>query len=431
MADGVWKDAESSSRKGARCSVTLGRKPLARSCSAASRPCDLSVSILSSMAYSFGMASWTPATIAFRGYSDERPAILADELGDCQIRRAMSPAPSTWVSIYGARNRVDHCRFVGKEQRQPSSDRLAQRTAQLAARSTTNLRPPHSAEKTVARPSASATARPPQNSRTIVESNLFEDCDGEVEIISNKSCENIYRPITFRTECRDPYASSRQSLHDRRKLVLRRATLRRHPGYRRGSLGSLITISTTSPGEKFFSAIGFMAAIANSELSIFIFQVKCAPRSPSIRWSTAGIASIFGIVASAPRWTQTACWEDLFSTATLAFVPVLAPYYPARRAGPGHLERQCCLWQNGSLASSSLDGSLEHGSSTGAQFSIRPLDALSPMRLYPQDRHLRNHHGLSFHANAALSSLPGCFAVAFFPPCSLFPLTAKTTGPAW
>lgn len=29
------------------------------------------------------------------------------------------------------------------------------------------------------------------NSRTIVEQNLFENCDGEIEIISNKSCENI------------------------------------------------------------------------------------------------------------------------------------------------------------------------------------------------------------------------------------------------
>jgi poly(beta-D-mannuronate) lyase len=36
------------------------------------------------------------------------------------------------------------------------------------------------------------------NSRTVVEENLFEKCDGEIEIISSKSCENIYRGNTFR-----------------------------------------------------------------------------------------------------------------------------------------------------------------------------------------------------------------------------------------
>jgi poly(beta-D-mannuronate) lyase len=35
------------------------------------------------------------------------------------------------------------------------------------------------------------------NSATVVEENLFERCDGEIEIISSKSCENIYRNNTF------------------------------------------------------------------------------------------------------------------------------------------------------------------------------------------------------------------------------------------
>jgi len=34
-------------------------------------------------------------------------------------------------------------------------------------------------------------------SRTLVEGNYFERCNGEVEIVSNKSCENIYRGNTF------------------------------------------------------------------------------------------------------------------------------------------------------------------------------------------------------------------------------------------
>src|SRR4051794_26232433 len=35
------------------------------------------------------------------------------------------------------------------------------------------------------------------NSRSLVESNLFDRCDGELEIISSKSCENVYRYNTF------------------------------------------------------------------------------------------------------------------------------------------------------------------------------------------------------------------------------------------
>ncbi len=35
------------------------------------------------------------------------------------------------------------------------------------------------------------------NSGTLVENNLFDRCDGELEIISSKSCENIYRHNTF------------------------------------------------------------------------------------------------------------------------------------------------------------------------------------------------------------------------------------------
>ncbi len=37
-----------------------------------------------------------------------------------------------------------------------------------------------------------------QNSRTTVENNLFIQCDGEIEIISNKSCENRYIHNTFK-----------------------------------------------------------------------------------------------------------------------------------------------------------------------------------------------------------------------------------------
>jgi len=44
------------------------------------------------------------------------------------------------------------------------------------------------------------SSRSLHESGTVVERNLFERCDGEIEVISNKSCGNIYRSNTF-LEC--------------------------------------------------------------------------------------------------------------------------------------------------------------------------------------------------------------------------------------
>ncbi|WP_456462082.1 polysaccharide lyase 6 family protein [Reichenbachiella sp.] len=104
-----------------------------------------------------------------------------------------------WVSIYGDNNRVDHCHFDGKNNEGallvvwltgqanhhqidhnyfaniPELGRNGGETIRIGT-STNSL----------------------TESRTIVEYNLFESCDGEIEIISNKSGFNIYRYNTFR-----------------------------------------------------------------------------------------------------------------------------------------------------------------------------------------------------------------------------------------
>lgn len=104
-----------------------------------------------------------------------------------------------WVSIYGSNNRVDHCHFSGKNNEGalmvvwltgdanhhqidhnyfaniPELGRNGGETIRIGT-STNSL----------------------TESKTIVEYNLFEACDGEIEIISNKSGFNIYRYNTFR-----------------------------------------------------------------------------------------------------------------------------------------------------------------------------------------------------------------------------------------
>jgi poly(beta-D-mannuronate) lyase len=116
-------------------------------------------------------------------------------LTDCAIEGGVY---KFYVHLYGMSNRVDHCYLAGKTNVSP--------TMQIEAESQPNfhrvdhnhfgLRPP-------LRKNGGETIRvgyshqSMSNSCTIVEENLFDQCDGEIEIISNKSCENTYRFNTF------------------------------------------------------------------------------------------------------------------------------------------------------------------------------------------------------------------------------------------
>lgn len=106
-----------------------------------------------------------------------------------------------WVSLYGTHNRIDHCYFAGKNHMGttlvvwfPSHPHY-----HLIDHNWFGYRPPlgENGGETI-RVGTSDWSM--ENSRTTVEYNYFEQCNGEIEIISNKSCENIYRYNTF-VEC--------------------------------------------------------------------------------------------------------------------------------------------------------------------------------------------------------------------------------------
>lgn len=107
-----------------------------------------------------------------------------------------------WVSLYGSHNRVDHCYFKNK------SNEGCLLVVWLSDKPNYHLidsnyfayRPDlgrNGAE--IIRAGTSDWSMYP--SHTIIEHNLFEQCNGEREIISNKSCCNIYRYNTF-IECK-------------------------------------------------------------------------------------------------------------------------------------------------------------------------------------------------------------------------------------
>lgn len=111
-----------------------------------------------------------------------------------------------WVSLYGQHNRVDHCAFEGKKH---------MGTTLVVWLTSANVPNYHRIDRNYFGPrpvlvdlngvpvNGGETIRigtsdySMNDSYTTVEENLFDRCDGEIEVISNKSCENILRYNVF------------------------------------------------------------------------------------------------------------------------------------------------------------------------------------------------------------------------------------------
>jgi poly(beta-D-mannuronate) lyase len=128
---------------------------------------------------------------------------------DCRLTQCAiidySPSDKTistcYVVLYGQRNRVDHCYFRGKTNQSATLnvyfDAGAPPNYHRIDHNYFAWRPPLGVNggETL---QVGWSAAQHVNSRTTVECNYFEECNGEVEIITNKSCENVYRFNTFR-----------------------------------------------------------------------------------------------------------------------------------------------------------------------------------------------------------------------------------------
>ncbi len=122
---------------------------------------------------------------------------------------ALNTIDSKWVSLYGRNNRIDNCSFENKT----NSGTL------LVVWLTTGIVPAHIIENNyfgyrnanlddegnelngqeIIRIGDSSTSM--QYADCIVRNNFFERCNGEIEIISNKSCGNVYSNNVF-YECK-------------------------------------------------------------------------------------------------------------------------------------------------------------------------------------------------------------------------------------
>jgi poly(beta-D-mannuronate) lyase len=103
-----------------------------------------------------------------------------------------------WVSLYGADNRVDHCYLAGKTNRGTTlvvwleNDPVSHRIDHNHFGPRSRLKVNGGETVRVGDSKTSGVA-----ARCTVEENLFERCSGEVEIVSNKSSENLYRKNVF------------------------------------------------------------------------------------------------------------------------------------------------------------------------------------------------------------------------------------------
>lgn len=106
-----------------------------------------------------------------------------------------------WVSLYGTHNEVDHCYFAGK--RSPGTTLVVWVTDESNFH---RIDHNHFGPRPMLGRNGGETIRigtsdvSLNSSQTLVERNLFVRCDGEAEVISNKSCDNVYQQNTF-IEC--------------------------------------------------------------------------------------------------------------------------------------------------------------------------------------------------------------------------------------
>ena len=144
----------------------------------------------------------TNEVISFR--KNEKLLANNSRLTECVIDNYNNPErheQDAWVVVYGKNNRVDHCHLEGKTNRgvtlvvrlnTEESRENAHRIDHNYFGPRPNLGSNGGETLRIGTSHFSLT-----NSKTIVEYNFFDRCNGEHEIISNKSCQNIYRFNTF------------------------------------------------------------------------------------------------------------------------------------------------------------------------------------------------------------------------------------------
>ncbi|MGB5821939.1 MAG: chondroitinase-B domain-containing protein [Saonia sp.] len=147
---------------------------------------------------------FTPTTEVISFKKDKTTLANNSRLTECVIDNYNNPErhePDTWVAIYGKNNRVDHNHLVGKNNRGVTmivrlNSKESQKNHNRIDHNYFGPRPNLGSNGgETLRIGTSHYSR--TNSNTIVEANFFDRCNGEHEIISNKSGQNTYKNNVF------------------------------------------------------------------------------------------------------------------------------------------------------------------------------------------------------------------------------------------
>jgi len=147
---------------------------------------------------------FTPTTEVISFKKDKNTLANNSRLTECVIDNFNNPErhePDTWVAIYGKNNRVDHNHLVGKRNRgvtmivRLNSKESQENNNQIDHNYFGSRQNLGSNGGETLRIGTSHYSR--TNSNTLVESNYFDRCNGEHEIISNKSGMNTYKGNVF------------------------------------------------------------------------------------------------------------------------------------------------------------------------------------------------------------------------------------------
>lgn len=209
------------------------------------------------------------AVVEFRCGQD-----VADDcrLTDCVIdgyNPARRDIAYSYVILYGRRNRVDHCTFAGKLNLGVTL--IVMLNEERSQQNFHRIDHNHFAPRPVYGSNGAETIRVGtsqqayKSSNTLIEENLFERCDGEVEVVSIKSSDNVIRRNVF-LESQGVLALRHGDRNAAEENLFVGNGIRNTGGIRIVNAGHRVVGNTLVgiAGERFFSALAVMNAVPNS-----------------------------------------------------------------------------------------------------------------------------------------------------------------------
>ena len=208
LANGIWKDVEfqfkGNGTEGKYIYLTAETRGKVRIEGSSRLQLSGNYLHISGLVFANGHGSKS-AVIEFR--TSSKDYAYNSVLSECVIDKFNQPVKDSadhWVGIYGKKNTVEYCYFGGKTNLGTTlvvwpNDSNSINNNHLIYRNYFGPRPRLGSNggETIRIGTSQVCTN---SSGTIVEGNYFERCNGEVEIISNKSCDNKFTNNTF-LEC--------------------------------------------------------------------------------------------------------------------------------------------------------------------------------------------------------------------------------------